>query len=221
MAALIPELDGTWLDTVGRWPNKASASYIRTQLQRARIIQTKVAAVSRNLAASTAAEEEVYAQFGSHLVNQGSSMGLAVERAASLQHALVDMRARLEVTTFAPVEEPQKPEDEIDDLASTLDACEFVRHVASGPTGISVPLGTYVISTHPKTSFRRLHVRGSCSYRPGFDAKLFEVLGTELPELSHYHARCKSCFKTALALPRPDGFDIASSSGSSSESEAE
>ena len=77
-AALIPELDGTWLDGVGRWSNKASASCIRTQLQRVRIVQHKAAAMSHGLAASTAAEAEVYAQFGTHLVGHGCSLDFAV-----------------------------------------------------------------------------------------------------------------------------------------------
>ena len=107
----------------------------------------------------------------------------------------------------------------MEDATPVLEEREFNKHVVAYLTQIAVPLGTYVVSIHPKTAFRRLHFTGSCAYRPGLDAKLFEQLGPDMPDVSLYHARCKSCFRTASDLPRPEGFDTASSSGSSSESE--
>ena len=176
--------------------------------------------MSRDLAASTAAEEEVYAQFGSHLVSHDCSLDFAVERVASLQRSLVEMRSQFRTTAIALVEEPADQEEVPEDPAPMRNERVSERHVVADPCSTAVPLGIFVVSIHPKTSFRRLHQMGSCSYRPGLDSRLFEELGAEMPHVSHYDARCKSCFRTVLEVPSADGCETASTSGSSSESEA-
>ena len=134
-----------------------------------------------------------------------------------LQRSFVDMRGGWPAPRTPDLDDGAA--EAADDPALQPDSAQIddSTHVVCDEAAV-VPLGVFVVSVHRHTRFRRLHFTGSCSYRPGWDARHFELLGDAPPSPSHFDARCKHCFKDPRQHVAIDA-DTASSSGSSSEVE--
>ena len=219
IAARITDLDGGWLDDIGRWSRKASTGYIRALIQIVSIIQLRVSALVRDVQAATSAEEEVYANIGSHLCAHGRSVDDAVRAAVALLHAFVQMRCQWPAPGTPPIADHCAEEDALTSAPrDEQDGEAGSTHVVCDAEAVEVPLGVFIVSVNRRTKFRRLHFTGSCSYRPGWGSPLFEILSDEAPSASGYDAKCKHCFKDP-APASSAGVETASSSGSSSKDE--
>ena len=122
---------------------------------------------------------------------------------------------------------PVLGESSDEDAAAALPAAPptpvVSRLVVAAAASAGPSLGSYVVSLHSRSRFRRLHRVGDCWRRPGLDFLDYEVLGADMPDSSSYDAACKDCFRSGAAgsstasSAQPGDFDP--SSGSSSDSD--
>ena len=218
LAALIPEINDSWIPELGNWAQGTAAEYVRTHLVRVRFMQRKVAALSRRPSTQDGHldEDEVYAKWARYLCDRGGSQAVAVDQVVKLTHFLDQERKKLQGPENQECSEDVSsgidkmfaiPVPAIEDIPSRAIVSDTVREV---------PLGTYVVSIRGKSLFRRLHRVGDCPNTPGVHYLAFECLGTSFPSADKFDVRCRRRFGNPL--PDEQGEESATSSGSSSES---
>ena len=170
-----------------------SATYIRTHLFRHASIQRQVAASLRTLTASGSefGEDDLYAQWATHLQKAGATEAQAVEQASAVAEVFVRWAASPgKDSQLQDTDSPALGEIDAPVLHPSADAGNYT---VPDPSGLQV--GMYISSVQRKGQFKRLHRLGDCALKPGRDYASWEVHGFEEPASSSYHGRCKWCFK--------------------------
>ena len=146
---------------------------------------------------------------------------------ADLQEARLSLFAERagadeEDADLTPVLGESSDEDAAAALPVAPPAPAVSRLVVAAAASAGPSLGSYVVSLHSRSRFRRLHRVGDCWRRPGLDFLDYEVLGADLPDSASYDAACKDCFRTGTRGPSAASsaqtVDLDPSSGSSSDS---
>ena len=157
----MPDVTCSWIDDVGRLAQPTPREYVRTALQRARILQQKVAAYARGPHGPSPGiyEAEVCADWAEDFIDQGVTTDGAVEQVATMTHCLDRVLKRrapqqpTESKEYAALEDPELPGSLEVEARELSDAY--------------LPLGMFVVSILLRAAFRRLHQAGPHASKSG------------------------------------------------------
>ena len=147
-----------------------SQTYIRTQHRRVPDIgRTIVLAVRKATdVAEVFGEHDVYTGWASFLCAQGSTHGASVKQAADLLEAGT-LLTRQKPPLGAGVNLGSESEENCVPSAPSTPTFDLLEE------GVTVPLGIFTVSIHPRTGLRRSHQVGNCPLVPRADYALYAV----------------------------------------------